>query len=245
VEQGRVIGVTLENGQNVDSSYVISAADIRQTFYQLLDPALVSSDFRKKLETTPVSGTFVIVSIVTDKDPANFGFDNTDSFYTDTANIDEALAPDDPEHSLISIQFPEFRTDDGDPRLYGLQLVGPASFGYKEQWGTGPGYKRTEEYHKLKEDFAARLIARAEKYIPRLSQHIVSMDIATPITMHGYTLNDLGSPVGWSYTSTQQWKQKIPFIKGLYLAGHWVGPSGIYNVAISGKNAAELILRDR
>ena len=62
--------------------------------------------------------------------------------------------------------------------------------------------------------------------------------------MYRYTLNDLGSSLGWSYTSTQKWRQKVPFVKGLFLAGHWVGPSGIYNVAISGKNAAELILRD-
>jgi len=81
--------------------------------------------------------------------------------------------------------------------------------------------------------------------MPGLSQHIVPMDIATPITMYRYTLNDLGSPVGWSYTSMEQWKQKVPFIRGLYLAGHWVGPSGIYNVANSGKNVAELILRNR
>jgi phytoene dehydrogenase-like protein len=83
------------------------------------------------------------------------------------------------------------------------------------------------------------------KTMPGLKQHIVSMDIATPVTMHRYTLNDLGASVGWSYTSTQQWKQKVPFIDGLYLAGHWVGPSGIYNVASSGKNAAELILRNK
>ena len=36
--------------------------------------------------------------------------------------------------------------------------------------------------------------------------------------------------------------ERVPFVDGLYLAGHWVGPSGIFNVAQSGKNAAELIL---
>ncbi len=67
---------------------------------------------------------------------------------------------------------------------------------------------------------------------------------AAPLTLHRYTLNALGAPVGWSYTSTQRWSQRVPFVEGLYLAGHWVGPSGIYNVAQSGKNAAELILRN-
>ncbi len=73
-----------------------------------------------------------------------------------------------------------------------------------------------------------------------MRDHIVSLDIATPLTLHRYTLNDLGAPVGWSYTSTQWWKQRVPFVDGLYLAGHWVGPSGIFNVAQLGKNAAKL-----
>jgi phytoene dehydrogenase-like protein len=80
--------------------------------------------------------------------------------------------------------------------------------------------------------------------MPGLRDHIVSLDIATPLTLYRYTLNDLGAPVGWSYTSTQRWQQKVAFVEGLYLAGHWVGPSGIYNVAQSGKNAAELVIRN-
>jgi phytoene dehydrogenase-like protein len=244
VEQGRVGGVTLEDGESVEADYVVSAADIRQTFYKLINPALVPPDIRKKLENTPVSGTFVILSIVTDIDPATYGLNGIDAFYTDTADINEALTPDDPEHSMISIQFPEFHELNSDSRLYGIQLVAPASFEYKEHWATGPGFERTDEYRKLKEDFAGRLIARAEKAMLGLRQHVISIDIATPISMQRYTLNDLGSPVGWSYTSTERWKQKVKFIEGLYLAGHWVGPSGIYNVAVSGRNAAELIARE-
>lgn len=226
------------------STFVVSAADIRQTFFELLNPSLVPADYRKKLESTPISGTFVIVSIVADIDPATYGLDCMDTFYTDTSDINEALTPDDPEHSMISIQFPEFREKISDGSLFGLQLVAPATFEYQGHWSTGPGYARTEEYAKLKQDFAGKLIARAEKYMPGLSQRIVSMDIATPMTMYRYTFNDQGAAVGWSYTSTQQWKQKVPFIERLYLAGHWVGQSGIYNVASSGKNAAELILRN-
>lgn len=243
VERGHVRGVRLEDGETVEAGNVVSAADIRQTFYQLLEPGLTPADFRKKLENTPVSGTFAIVSILTDMDLAPYGLDGMDAFYTNTADINAALTPDDPEHSLFSIQFPEFHEASRESGLSGIQLVAPASFEYREHWATGALYARSDEYRKLKEEFAGKMIVRAEKYLPGLSQHIVSMDIATPITLQRYTLNDLGSPVGWSYTSTQRWKQKVQFIEGLYLAGHWVGPSGIYNVAISGKNAADLIAR--
>jgi phytoene dehydrogenase-like protein len=242
-ETGRVCGVTLASGETIRSRNVVSAADIRQTFERFLDPALTPADFRRKLASTPVSGTFVILSIALDTAPAAWGFDPLDAFFIETSDINAALTPDDPEHSLISLQFPEFRKEASDRRLFGLQIVAPATFEYQNHWATGPGHKRTAEYGLVKADFAQRLITRAERYMPGLREHVVSLDIATPMTMHRYTLNDLGAAVGWSYTSTQRWQQKVAFIEGLYLAGHWVGPSGIYNVAQSGRNAAELILR--
>ena len=62
--------------------------------------------------------------------------------------------------------------------------------------------------------------------------------------MYRYTLNTEGAPVGWNYTSRRRWKQRVPFLKGLYQAGHWVGPSGALWVTRSGTWAADLVLRD-
>lgn len=245
VEDQHVRGVVLQSGEVVKADYVVSAADIRQTFFTLMDRALVPAEYQNKLETTPISSTFVIVSLVVDANPADFGFEHMDAFYTDTADIAQALTPDDPARSLVSIQFPEFRDETADPSHYGVQLVALASFDFREQWASGDGHTRTESYRAMKEKIAAELVARAEKYWPGLRDHIVEMDIATPLTMHAYTRNDQGASVGWSYTSKERWTQRVPFVDGLYLAGHWVGPSGVYNVAKSGKNAAELILRGR
>ncbi|MFX1356363.1 MAG: hypothetical protein ACFFA8_03685 [Promethearchaeota archaeon] len=61
--------------------------------------------------------------------------------------------------------------------------------------------------------------------------------------MYRYTLNHQGATVGWHYTQIKPWKQEAPFTRGLYLSGHWTGPSGIPAVIQSGKNAVELILR--
>lgn len=66
-------------------------------------------------------------------DPRGFPkkLESTDASHTDTADIDKALTPDDPEHSLFSIQFSEFNTEASDGRLFGLQLVAPGSFEYR------------------------------------------------------------------------------------------------------------------
>jgi|GEM_PF-4902582 len=81
-----------------------------------------------------------------------------------------------------------------------------------------------------------------EKYFPGLSQHMLSLDISTPITYLRYTLNHHGASMGWKGFGF--WKQRVPFVKGLYRAGHWVGPMGVHTAIYTGKNAAELVLRD-
>ena len=139
--------------------------------------------------------------------------------------------------------IPHYKTEKIDPNTYGIQLATIATFDYENYWRTGRSLQRGEDYKKLKESFASKLIKRAEALIPDLSNNILDLDIATPITMHRYTLNHQGAAVGWHYTQVKPWKQEIPFIRGMYIAGHWTGPSGIPAVIQSGKSAAELILQ--
>jgi phytoene dehydrogenase-like protein len=73
---------------------------------------------------------------------------------------------------------------------------------------------------------------------------VVELDLATPLTFQRYTLNDRGAPVGWGYRNPRRWRQRSAFLPGLYQAGHWVGPSGVLNAAVSGRQAAELALQD-
>ncbi len=243
IEEKKVTGVVLKDGSEFECENVVSAMDAKTTFYKLMDPELMPLKFKKKLDTTVVSDTYFIASIVTDIDPSEYGFDGSDVFINSSLDIDEAMTPNDPEKSSFHLNFPKYRSDGADPDIYGIQIVFPATFDFKNYWKAGQELQRGEEYQEFKKKFASNLVKKLENYIPDLSQHILYLDIATPLTMHRYTHNYHGAAVGWSYTDLKQWKQKIPFIKGLYHAGHWVGPSGVPSVIYSGKNAAELIIK--
>jgi len=75
-----------------------------------------------------------------------------------------------------------------------------------------------EEYLRLKEALAEKLIEKAEKLIPDLSKHIVVMDAATPKTYERYT----SMPEGAIYSFDQSIRTKRPYfktpIRWLYLA---------------------------
>jgi phytoene dehydrogenase-like protein len=240
-----VSGVILENGEMISAPNVITAISARQTFKELIPSNLVPSSYIEKLGSTPISDPYVIATIVSDIDLPNVATSEAvDMFVSSAYDIKTNLEMNNPEQSFFSIQFTRYHTEKGDSKLLGIELLSPVSYEYENMWRTGQGLKRGEEYIELKNEFAGKLLNRAESYIPGLKEHVLSLEVATPVTMYRYTLNTSGAPVGWSYASRSHWKQRIPFVKGLYGAGHWYGPSGIFNVALSGKNAAILVLRD-
>jgi all-trans-retinol 13,14-reductase len=92
-----------------------------------------------------------------------------------------------------------------------------------------------EGYPKKKKEFAEKLIKKAEKAVPGLSEHIIVQDAATPKTFERYT----GMPEGAIYAFDQSIGVKRPYFKtpieGLYLVGASTFPGGgVEAVVISG-----------
>ncbi len=236
-----VTGVTLSDGRKLVTQAVISAVDARQTFSQLLNQQIVPRLHQYRLDHAHPSSSYILVSIVTDLNPGLLGFDHTDLYVLTSADIREVLQPDRPEDGSYQLTFPRFHTG-SDNHLHGVQIIAPATLDFENRWRTGPRMAREEAYQELKQEHAMQMVARAETYLPSLRDHIVAMDVATPVTLHRYTLNEGGAALGWS--DLNPWKQKVSFLKGLYQAGHWVSPPGAYHAAVSGRTAAELVLKD-
>lgn len=236
VEDDEAAGVELENGERIRASSVVAAMDARQLYTRLLEGSLLPPSFRRKLEAYPPSDPCVILSR-----PPTASRARTPSWPLRPI-CRRHYAPTTRKPGSFELVFPRYRQPEADPRHHGLQIVAPATFDYEGRWRSGPGLERGEAYRELKSTYARRLLANVESRLPGLREHIVHLDVATPLTMHRYTLNDRGAPVGWGYKNPLRWKQRVAFLPGLYQAGHWVGPSGVVNAAVSGRQAAELAL---
>jgi len=112
----------------------------------------------------------------------------------------------------------------------------PANFRNPQYW------KRNK--HKILERFISKI---EEMAMPHLSQNIVYKDAATPHTLNRYTLNYHGASYGWAGTPSQiilSSFRKPPFIRNLYLVGHWTTFGvGISGVAYLGYDTALAITR--
>ncbi|MDH4213311.1 MAG: NAD(P)/FAD-dependent oxidoreductase, partial [Candidatus Thorarchaeota archaeon] len=107
-----------------------------------------------------------------------------------------------------------------------------------------------EAYEAEKRQIAEMLIRQLEILYPGITSEIEMVDVATPYTTWRYTLNDMGSPMGWLMTKDTlmtQLPRTLPNLDNFYMAGQWVLPGGgVPGCIYSGRNVIQILCkRDR
>jgi all-trans-retinol 13,14-reductase len=245
VKDGKAAGVELADGKMVSSRWVISNADGRQTFLKLIGEQHLKPKFVGELKKARLTDPVFLVSLGVDINLKASGFDGTTIVYNRSDNVDD-LWSGDPERCSLWIMMHSLRDPSQAPEgMATVQLMTPFPYNYMGYWKRETDGTRGKEYAELKQALADKLITAAEAIIPQLSQHIVCKDIATPLTFERYTLNSEGASHGWFPVPGAKLRSQRTPIKNLYQAGHWTFPGfSIFAVALSGENAAQLVLKD-
>jgi len=185
------------------ADWVISAADYKKTFLEMLDnPAILPGAWRKKIGQTAVSEGIVTVYLGLTIPPAELrkGLNAPHVSYRDyRADADVRLGVDDPEYFekvSVGLYSPSLH----DPKLApegksGLMIQAVAPFRWLGNWGGGD----KQRYRELKDSVKQALIAKASAVIPGLADRIEFSDLATPLTYERYTGNTDGATSAWSW----------------------------------------------
>jgi len=238
VAKGAVTGVALADGTVLPAPDVISTVDMKTTFFSLLPANIPPRLLKDKLGKITLSDPYFTVTLKTSIPVIPPGADRNMVCLVSSplTAVGEAPSPD-PQNVPFSVSFPEHPA--GTPGA--VQLMAPVQFVYGENWKSGPGFERTPEHDAFARSYAETLVQRAGEIVPGLSSQISGMSIVTPVDYQAFTGNDMGAPYGWR--RPQMWRQAVPYVHGLYMAGHWTYPGpGVLNVMMSGKNAAQMVL---
>jgi phytoene dehydrogenase-like protein len=233
VKEKKVTGVVVEKRGFIQSNYVISDCDARQTFLNLLGKDKIKEDFSHTMDRMTPSLSDFILYLGVDKLFKSSLNPGTSFWFLSHYDLDTAYQ---------SIQkgdlgsFPGgymLRVSHDTSNIVAIML---APFRNKRYWQNN------------KNKFLESFIATIEKsLIPELSRHIVYKDAATPYTLYRYTLNYKGAACGWEGTPAQLAVpnfKKPSFIQNLYLTGHWTTQGlGISGVVYVGSDTAKVILR--
>ncbi|MEW6067289.1 MAG: NAD(P)/FAD-dependent oxidoreductase [Nitrospirota bacterium] len=231
-KDNKATGIILEDGGFIQSKYVISNCDARQTFLKLLGREKLNTEFYDRLKNMIPSISYFILHL---------GMDRC---------FDTRLSP------VTSIGF--FKHYDLETAYHAAQRCDINGFGghliclshdKSSILALIPmAYKSKRYWDKNKDKFSESLIEQIERYtIPNLSKHIIYKEAATPHTLYKTTLNYKGAGLGWACIPSQlvisDFKKPF-FIDGLYLTGHWTTlGAGISGTAYAGYDTAKIILK--
>ncbi len=227
VEDGRVTGVRLAGGRVINAPVVISNADARQTFEELVGVEHLPTNFVRNFRRLRPSLSAVIMYAATSLDlrqhnAAHETFVSRHWDHNETHRDILAAQPGGMWINVPTLADPSLAPD-GEHIVIMTSL---APFDIGKPWA--------EERARYTE----ALIAETNNVYPGFRDAITHIETATPTTLHRFGLNSQGAIYGWANTASQAGTKRpnreTP-IKGLHLSGHWTQPgSGNFRAVYSG-----------
>jgi prolycopene isomerase len=248
VENGKAVEVRTADDACYTCRYVISNANAPDTLLKLVGREYLPDYYVKKIENLQTAISAFVVYLGVDYDYRshfngaheifkNESYDQHENFRYILEGI--------PEKAGFSITNYSVLDPSAAPQGKNvITITSQLPYDWQECWSWNNDHSA---YNTFKDEVAGIFIKRAEEILPDLSQHIEIMEVGTPLTMKGYTLNPQGSILGWENTPEQSMDVRLPQqtpIENVLLAGSWTFPGGGQSaVMISGTMAAEAIFK--
>lgn len=229
VEGGRAVGVRLKDGSEHRADFVISAADLHHTVYDMLGGRYVTEQLTRMFSSWRMFTPIVIVSLGLQTTLPKLAYSwimyLKEPFKAGAHNVTELYVRKLSEHVIQAFFETDFKT-----------------------WQT----LRDEDmasYKAEKDRLALDITRRLETLVPGIADAVDVTDVATPATFYRYCNNYKGAYEGW-VMNMESFRNPVaktlPGLGGFCLAGQWVEPGGgVPTALISGRKAIGLIKRGR
>ena len=251
---GRASGVLMEDGGSVESRWVISSADYKTTFLDLLGSKDVPQDHLDLVRRIPYTDSEFCVYLGIDPARVDFRRMGADHVFF-REEIGSGGPPDLEDFPNREIEICLWARD-----LPGLVPPGratllirvPFPYGHFAAWRTGEK-TRKPGYAEAKSRLADKLVAVAERLLPGLARSVEVMDAATPLTYRDWGGRPGGSIAGWTWASGEACDLAAGLlvetpVRNLLAAGLYSAPGlflgGIPTSMSTGLAAARVVLED-
>lgn len=225
-EDGRAIGVQLENGETLYGKRILSSAGHVETLR-------LCSDSGQSLLPEPGQLSFIESISVLDCQPEKIGYGETIVFYNDTETFHWCR----PESELCDLRTGvvcspnNYLYEDARGELPEgfMRLTSIASF---DRWNA----LDEEGYRREKLRWYDRSIASCVRFVPDFRSHVIDMDMFTPTTIRRFTWHDNGAVYG----APDKKLDGTTHLDGLFLCGTDQGFVGIIGAMMSGISMANM-----
>lgn len=254
-KKGSEFSVETESGENYTTRVVISNADPVITLGKLVDPRIVPSKIRKKVDRLRPSLGVFYAFIGTDLDLPSPGIADGNILYYDSFDVnrvfeimsDFSLQETVPFCYITSPSGKDPQGEYAPPGRHAIELFTYSNYSIFEKWRNASSMKRGEEYGALKEKLGRGLVKTIERYIPNLSEHLDHVEYATPLSGEYWVNAVKGGISGPEQTPDQMGPGRFASftagIEGLFLVGSGTIAFGVTACVHSGILAGEKAAR--
>jgi len=246
--------VVLENGEEIESRVVVSNADPRTTFLDLVDPIDLDPNFLSKMRNYRAPGAAAKINLALSGLPEFRGVNGSDPKSKLGGRIHIGPEIDYLERAFDASKYGEFSTEPylditipsiGDPSL---APDGKHVMSIHVQFAP---YKLNGDWRTRRDEFGKNVIGLLENYAPGLRELILAQQVITPLDLE-QTYGLSGGHIHHGEQSLDQfftfrpligWAQYRTPLKRLYLCGAGTHPGGGLT-GLPGSNAAREIARD-
>jgi prolycopene isomerase len=262
VNNSRISGATLADGTEIDATGIISNADYKTTFMDLLEIRDVPRPWYQGIAAAKQSGSVFQVGLGVDTSRIDLSaFTDASRLiykrhatgatqrpeWKDTQVHPEAMAGQELEVSLWSREHPQLAPEGGAV----IVIRTEADYAHFRRYHPAEG-QRNNRYREYKMGLAKALVREVSKLVPGLEHAVVVKDVATPLTFEERGGRSQGAVAGWSwnYEDNPSYRPlelvQTP-IHGLYMAGYQAYSAlfmgGLPMAMASGCRAAEALLQ--
>ena len=235
LDNGRATGVELADGRRMDGRVVISNADAKRTFEEMVGPDHLPPRFVKRLSRMKPSLSAVILFLGTtlDMESDELAHEVFRYRHYDQEKVHEDIREGRPGGTWASIptRLDPGLAPDGE---HSVILSSMAQYDIGRPWD------------EAIDGFVEQLLDDFEDVFPGLRESITFREVATPLSMERFCLNHKGAAYAWENTPAQTGGARSPHvtpIEGLFLSGHWTQPgSGSLRALVSGVHTAQMVL---
>ncbi len=237
VENGKAIGVELDNGQLELADLVIASGGMKEVFFDLVGREHLPADLIKQIDSNRLMESVLMVQLGIDFDPTPYQ-PAALCYYYNTEDLEGAVKRlrtgdyhEGKEGFLIYV-----------PSMHSPSLAPSGNFAVTV-YTVAPDTLAEGNWSNRKEELADKLIAEAERFIPNLREHTVTRLILTPEDYRGRTHLKHHSFGGVPpVMGNKPPAHKTP-IQGLWFIGSQSeSAGGVLNVMIGAQKVARRIL---
>jgi phytoene dehydrogenase-like protein len=254
VANGRVTGVALAGGEQVDARAVVSAVDPKTTFLRLVDPIDLTPDFLTKIGNYRAAGTVAKVNLALSALPRFSGLGAHDVEPL-SGRIHVGPELDYLERAFDHAKYGEFSSepwlDITIPSILDPQLAPAGAHVMSIYAHYAPATLRGTTWDASNEAFGNAVLRTLARYAPGIEQLVVAGQVITPAELdakYGFS----GGHIYHGELALDQLLTMRPLlgygqyrspIDGLYLCSAGTHPGG-FMTGGSGRNAAREIVKD-